>query len=95
MSEPEDDMTCCDLECCEEIKNKQKEESSPLRKIKIDNNQLTNSPLKDLDEKMSPIRSSIHEVITSEAAFERHDIKALLCQIESMQSHIDTMTIKT
>ena len=78
MSEPEDDMACSDLECCKEKRNKRDEESSPLRKISIDQNHVTNSPLKDLELKMSPFRSSIHEMITSDAAFERHDIETLL-----------------
>ena len=86
MSEPDDDMpSCSDNECrCKKERPPTKSqqvaagEGSPLRKIVINGGELESSPIANLDQKMSPFRASIHEMIQNEAAFDRQDIDMLL-----------------
>ena len=81
MSEPEEDIACSDLEYCEDKKKKEalEGEGSPsLRKISINMDKLTNSPLKDIEAKTSPLRNSIHELITQEVVYDRSDINRLM-----------------
>ena len=66
MSEPEDDMPCSDMECCKEKKQAaaaENRESSPLRKLVIKEEHVESSPLKDFDDKISPLRESIHKIL--------------------------------
>lgn len=95
LSEPESDIACSDNECCKSSKTKRVEMESPLRKLSINQNKLSDSPLKDLEHKMSPLRASIHEMITSEVTFERHDIDTLLSQIEHLQGQVESLTQQT
>ena len=96
MSEPGDDMSCSELE--QEIKvDKEKRLSldvctSPLRKLVINQEQVTSSPLKDIEDKMSPQRESIHEMISAEVSFDKNDITTLITQIEQKQTQIDQLT---
>ena len=90
MSEPDDNIPCSDSECCKSRKAAQN--NGAMRKTEISEDEVTNSPLKDYDDKISPLRASIHEMITSEVAFDRHDLEPLLAQIEQMQAQIDKLT---
>ena len=47
-----------------------------------------------MDQKVSPLRSSIHEMITEQVSYSRIDVDALLGQIESMQQQIEQLTLK-
>ena len=92
MSEPDDDMPSCsdnECRCKKERRPKAKPEAemgSPLRKIVINGGELEESPLANLDQKMSPFKASIHEMIQNEAAFDLIDIDMLLAQIDLMQA---------
>lgn len=86
MTEPEE-LSCSDMECCKErksapagstIKVGEFLELSPLRRLKIAETQIQNSPLKDLETKTSPLKSSIHEMISQEITYERFDVETLL-----------------
>ena len=65
-----------------------------MRRLRIDESQIQNSPLRDLEQKVSPLRSSIHEMITEQVSYSRIDVDALLGQIESMQQQIEQLTLK-
>ena len=78
MSEPDDDMLSrLDQECRNKNENKTQpvtEISSPLRKVQINGNELGGSPIANLEDKLSPFRASIHEMIQSEATFQKNDL---------------------